>query len=86
MTLRIGKGEVKVNFLAGSVQVLPEGEKQWRPLKVKDALRGGDEVSTGPKSRLELVLPDNSYVRFADNSRFKIFQVDYGDELKLKNV
>lgn len=84
--LRIGKGEAKVNFLAGSVQVIPEGEKQWHPLKVKDALRGGDEVSTGPNARLELVLPDNSYVRFADHTHFKISQVNYAEESKPKNV
>ena len=86
MTLKIGKGEAKVSFLAGSVQVLPEGEKRWRCLQVRDVLRGGDEVSTGTKSRLELVLPDNSCVRFADDTRFKIFQVDCGDESKPKNV
>ena len=74
-TVRIGKGMAKVSFLEGSASMLPVGKKGWRTLKVKDALQGGDEVSTGPKSHMELLLPDHSTVRFADNTRFKILQL-----------
>lgn len=79
-TVKIGKGEVKVTFLAGSASVLPVGKRNWRTLQVKDVLRGGDEVSTGPKSHLELSLSDNSLVRFADNTRFKILQLTAGGD------
>jgi hypothetical protein len=80
VTVKIGKGEAAVAYLEGSAQVLSEGEKVSRSLKINDMLRKGDEVSTGSKSKMELLLPDNSLLRFADNSNFKIVQMDAGEE------
>ena len=76
MTLKIGKGQALVSVLSGSAQVRPADKPAWRALKVNEYLKGGDEVATGARSRMELVLPDNSRVRFADNSRFKVVQLD----------
>jgi len=81
MTVKIGKGEVLVAHIEGSAQVLSDGRDGQRALKVNDLLKKGDEVSTGPKSKLELVLPDKSQLRFADNSRFKLVQMDAAEEL-----
>lgn len=86
MTLKMGKGQATVSLLDGSAKVLPDGRKEWRNLKVKDVLRAGDEVSTGTKSRLEVVLPDRSRVRFADNSRFRILQMEKAEEAKQQGV
>lgn len=86
MTFKIGSGETRVNLLEGSAQVLPKGKQAWLPVKLKDAFHGGDEVLTGPKSRMEVTLPDNSIVRFADNSRFKFIQLDAGSEAKPRSV
>jgi len=86
MELKIGKGEAKINLLEGSAQVLPAREKKWRPLKVGDILRGGDEVNTGRRARLELFLPDYSSVRFAGNSHFKILQIEAGGEAAPRNM
>jgi hypothetical protein len=80
MELKIGRGDAKVNILEGSVQILQAGKKTWRSLNLGDKLRGGDEVNTGPKARLELILPDYSAVRFAGNSHFKVLQVEAGGD------
>ncbi len=84
--LKIGHGEAKVNLLEGLAHVLPVGKKAWRSLGVRDMLRGGDEVNTGSKARLELVLPDYSTVRFAGNSHFKILQMEVGDQAVPANI
>ncbi len=47
---------------------------------------GGYEVQTGSKTRLELLMPDYSVIRFANNSHFKILQIETGDENKPRNV
>ncbi|MGZ6248440.1 MAG: FecR family protein [Syntrophales bacterium] len=86
MELKIGRGEAKVNALQGSVQILQAGKKTWRSLNLGDTLRGGDEVNTGSKARLELVLPDYSAVRFAGNSHFKVLQVDSGGDAVPRNM
>lgn len=74
--VKMAKGEAKVTMLEGTVQAVCPGQRDARKLKVRDFLRPGCEVSTADKSRMELLLPDNSVVRFADNTRFTIMQVD----------
>jgi len=78
MSLKIGKGQALVSVLTGSAQIRSMGKPAWRALTVNEYLKGGDEVATGARSRMELVLPDRSKVRFADNSRFKVLQLDTG--------
>jgi hypothetical protein len=85
-TLKIDKGGATVSMLEGSAEILPGGKKEWRSLKVRDVLRGGDEVRTGVQSRLEIVLSDQSNVRFADQTSFKIIQLAAGEEAKQKGV
>ncbi|MGV8058688.1 MAG: FecR domain-containing protein [Smithellaceae bacterium] len=74
--VKMSKGEAKVTALEGAAQAVCPGQKGAVKLKVRDLLKSGCEVSTGDKSRMELLLPDNSIVRFADNTRFRIMQVD----------
>jgi hypothetical protein len=74
--VKMAKGEAKVTALEGIAQAVYPGQKDVKKLKINDLLRTDCEVSTGDKSRMELLLPDNSIVRFADNTRFKILQVD----------
>ncbi|MDA8125724.1 MAG: FecR family protein [Deltaproteobacteria bacterium] len=73
-TLAIGKGEATVSLLNGSAEVLEKGK--WSPLQVKDALGEGDQVRTGAGARLELLLPDNSRMRFAGDSEFRLIRME----------
>jgi ferric-dicitrate binding protein FerR (iron transport regulator) len=75
VTVKVGKGEARVSQLEGTVQVLPKGGRDWRGLRVNDALQGGDEVVVGKKSRLGIILPDKSTLRFAEDTRFRLMQV-----------
>ena len=86
MELKIGRGEAIVSQLDGSAQYLPAGKTIWMSLKERDIIKGGYEVRTGPKSRLELIMPDNSAVRFADGSHFKILQIEAGDESRPRDI
>jgi len=86
MEMKIGRGEAKVNVLEGSAQFLQPGKKTWRSLNLGDILKGGDEVSTGSETRLELILPDYSAVRFAGDSHFKVLQVEAGGDSTPRNM
>jgi len=76
-TLAIGQGEATVSFLQGTADILEKD--RWSPLKTEDALGEGDHVRTGPGARIELRLPDESLVRFAGNSEFRMVRVAKAD-------
>jgi len=79
VTVKMIKGDARVTILEGTAQAVCPGQKGVRSLRINDLLKSGCEADTGEKSRIELLLPDNSIIRFADNTRFKILQVDVGD-------
>jgi len=76
VTVKMHKGEAKVTALEGTAQAFCPDQKKARYLKIEDVLKSGCEVSTGEKSHLELALPDNSIIRFAENTRFILLQAD----------
>jgi len=84
LKVSIGQGEARVGYLDGTVRVLPKGTQAWRTLNLKDTLRGGDEVTVERKSRLELLMPDQSRLRFADDTRFMILQAGDGNTQDVK--
>jgi hypothetical protein len=84
--LTIGNGDANVNFLEGASTVLEKGEKAWQPLKIGDILGEGDEVQTGKGARVELLLPDKSRLRFAENSAFRVVRMESGSSSKPKDV
>jgi hypothetical protein len=76
IAIKITKGEAKVTTLEGRARAVYPDQKGIKNLKVNDLLKPGCEVTTGDRSRLEVLLPDNSIIRFADNTSFKILQAD----------
>lgn len=74
--VKMAKGEAKVTVLEGTAQAVCPGQRDARKLKINDSLKSGCDISTGDKSRMELSLPDKSIIRFAENTRFKITQVN----------
>jgi ferric-dicitrate binding protein FerR (iron transport regulator) len=85
MTVKIGQGEARVTALEGTAQVASE-RGRWRSLKTGGILKGGDQVQTGSRSRLEITLPDSSFLRFADHTNFKILQIDMSESAGTRNA
>jgi hypothetical protein len=77
-TLDIGKGSATVSYLKGSAEILEPGKGPWTPLKLQDVLEEGDQVRTREGAQMELVLADNSRLRFAGNSEFKVIRMEAG--------
>lgn len=78
-TLDVGAGSATVSYLKGSAEVLKSGKTAWTVLKLNDILEEGDQVRTGAGAQMEVILSDNSRLRFAGNSAFKVTRMDVGD-------
>lgn len=71
-----------VNYVEGKVALNAQNKKSGYLLK-GDVLEVGDEVSTGPDGKAEILLNPGSYVRLAENSNFE-FATTALDDLRLK--
>jgi len=78
-TLDIGKGPATVVSLTGSAEVMEAGSRTWGLLNLRDALEPGDQVRTGDGARMELLLADQSRLRFAGNSEFRVLRMETGN-------
>lgn len=80
VAIKMTKGAARITSLIGGASVICTGQKDTRLLKRNDFLNAGCEVSTGAGSRLEIVLPDRSVVRFSEKTKFKLIQSDISRE------
>jgi hypothetical protein len=76
VTVQVGGGNARISLIEGSAERMPAGATEWKSLGVDDMLKDGDQVKTGDQSRMELLLPDASRLRFAGNTRFRITRID----------
>ncbi|MBP7764692.1 MAG: FecR family protein [Deltaproteobacteria bacterium] len=76
VSVKMTRGEAKVTLLKGKASAVCDGRKETFALKINDLVRAGCEITTGDESRLEMMLPDRSMIRFADNTKFRLVQVD----------
>lgn len=79
-------GDARVALVEGTAEIMPAGETVWSPLETNAMLKNGDQVKTGCQSRIELILPDSSRLRFADNTRFRIMNIEVNEQTAQRNV
>lgn len=85
-TAALALGGATVSLLEGPAEILKAGKAVRQPLKAADLLAEGDEVRTGPRAKLELLLPDQSRVRFAERSAFRVVRMEPGSPSKPRDV
>ncbi|HOG12867.1 MAG: FecR family protein [Smithellaceae bacterium] len=78
VTVKMTKGRAQITSLKGKVSMVCPGGKEAFYLKTYDFILPGCEAATGPDSRVEMVLPDRSVVRFSEKTKFKLVQADIG--------
>ncbi|MFO7570086.1 MAG: FecR family protein [Smithellaceae bacterium] len=71
---------VSVMFLKGKAFIQCPGQKDMRQLAGGDLITSGCTVVTRENSRLELLLPDGSMVRFSENTSFVIERMSIGEK------
>ncbi len=86
VSIAIGSGTAVISMLEGSAQRTKKGATAAKPLFDGDFLSKGDRVTTGKKSRIELKMPDGSYVRYGESTTFELVSAVYDVQKKKRNI
>jgi hypothetical protein len=86
ISIQMESGNALVTLLDGQAWVLKYKETQERPLSSGQFLHTGDSVRTGESSRIEVRLPDGSYLRFDEQTDFKLVSTEYRKQEKKRDV
>jgi len=73
-------------FLRGKPFWSKKNLRKIRPLAKGDLLTKGNRVKTEKSARLELKLPDKSYIRFDENTNFKLASLGFSKKKRRRNV
>ena len=84
--IEIEEGEAKVTLIEGSADLFRKKANLRQPLKEGDFLRHGDSVTTGDKTRIELAMPDGSFLRFDEKTTFELITVGYNEHAKQRDI
>jgi len=82
LAVKMTKGDAQITFVKGTADAICPGQKDSRALKTNDRIQAGCEVTTGVDSRLELLLPDKSIVRFAEKTTIKLISAETSEDGK----
>lgn len=85
-TVASGRGDLRVSLIKGPVFLLTRGSFEWVPLVEGALLKEGDRVRTGRDARLEILLPDSTILRFADQTHFHVALFDVLAQSEQGNV
>jgi len=82
----VGTGTAAVTTLTGKAVVTRVGTTQRLKLATGEILASGDQVTTGTGARLELKLPDGSYLRFDERTTFKLVSMAGSQKSQTRNI
>lgn len=68
--------EVRVQVFLGTAEIRKNGE--WRPVEPGETLPAEATLRTGEESRLQILLPDDSFARLLEKSKCKVVETDEG--------
>jgi ferric-dicitrate binding protein FerR (iron transport regulator) len=82
----IDSGQAVITLLEGSVQRTKKGMVAAEQLFGGDVLSASDRVQTDKNSKVELKLPDGSYVRYDESTTFELVSAAVDTEKKQRNI
>ncbi len=86
IVVELGGGSAAVSFLEGSAWLKKDGRDPEQPLKSGSRVFAGDVVRTGVGSRLELALPEGSFLRFDENTSFTMMASVYQEAEESRSI
>ncbi len=78
--------EAEVTLIEGNAQLFRKKDQLRKPLIKGDILHHGDRVTTGDRTRIELAMPDGSFLRFDEKTTFEFISVNYDQEAKQRDI
>ncbi len=79
-------GEARVSLLEGNADLFRKKPERRQPLSEGDVLRHGDRVTTGNKTRIELGMPDGSFLRFDEKTTFELISAGYDEQTRQRHI
>ena len=70
--------------ISGSVEVLVQGEQNWKPLMPGMDLNEGDQVQTGPGGAVELWFEDGSVFKIGEDTKLALSELDISPDQKTR--
>jgi len=86
VTIETAGGHTVITMLEGQVFLIREDLTRIRSLARGDSLKGNDRVQTEKKSRIELKLPDESYIRFDEMTIFVLKSAAFDQARKRRDI
>jgi len=86
VAIQVDSGKTVVALLEGTATRVEKGTTEIQPLSRGDFLFEGDRIETGKKSRIELKLPDGSYVRYEEGTTFELVSAAYDAPKKQRSI
>jgi len=86
VTIGMDHGHAKITHLRGTADLTRKGLAKTRSLKKDDLLLQGDTIQTGKNSRIEIQLPDKSYIRFGEKTNFILESAAVDRKKKIRDI
>ncbi len=86
VSIELEGGKAQVSLLKGSASIVKKGMTKAQPLVQGDLLSGGDRITTGKNTRIELKLPDGSYLRYDEQTTFELTSADFDKKKNQRDI
>ncbi|MBF0227289.1 MAG: FecR domain-containing protein [Desulfobacterales bacterium] len=84
--VEIGQGKAEITHLNGSAFLINDEGSELKPLANGNFLEQGNRVKTKSKARIELKLPDKSFVRFDEDTVFQLKALSIDEQKNERNI
>ena len=86
VSIDMNAGQAEITLVEGGVFLVKEDLTKIRPLVQGEFLTAGNRISTGKSSRIEIRLPDKSFIRIDELATFVLVSVGVDENIKSRNI
>ncbi len=84
--VKISGLKAEVTLLEGSASLVKAGTSETSSIRVGSFIHTGDRITTSQRSRIEIKLPDQSYIRFDENTTFEVKSLAFDKKTKKREI